>query len=248
MTSSIRTIYEEKKRTRFKFKVALALVLLLGLAAGFAYLNWEERLFEFREVAIVGANSLSDADILGSERPISFFSSVRISHPAIAAATVSRDYFNRVLRIEISERERYGVWCAEPRPEGRAASCFWFDREGVLFSVAPRAEGSLVRRISDHTGRELLLGLPALEAERMGRILAAFELLARAGFHAEEMVIADLGKEETYADLLSGPRVIFSLRSDPTFAYEPLLSLKPELSKLEYIDLRVPQRIFLKYK
>lgn len=240
MTTSVRNIYEHKKRTRFKIKIAALMLVLGALGGGFAYLNWWKQVFEFTEVVIEGAPNRSRAELLDSEGPISFFASVHVAHPAVAGVELRKDYVRRILIVIVRERERYGVWCA--------VSCFWFDREGVLFAIAPRAEGALVRRVSDGTGRELRLGSLALAPERLQMVLSAFELLERTGLSAEGLFIAELEKEEAYADLLAGPRVIFSLRSDPMFAYEPLLSLKPELSKLAYIDLRVGQRIFLKYR
>jgi len=240
MATSVRTIYEHKQRTRLKIKIAAIMVLLLSAGGAFAYLNWWENVFEFKEVVLEGVSSLSQGELLGGAGPISFFSSVRISHPAVAGIVLHRDYFRRVLRIEVKERERFGIWCV--------ASCFWFDKEGALFAEAPRAEGALVRRVSDRTGRELSLGGRALPPERLVQLLRAFELLTRAGLSAGEATIEDLSREEVYVELLEGPRVIFSLRSDPTFAYEPLLNLKDELPRIAYIDLRVDQRIFLKYK
>ncbi|MBI2037025.1 MAG: hypothetical protein HYT14_01535, partial [Candidatus Liptonbacteria bacterium] len=150
MAVSVRTIYEKKKRVRLKLKLTAFAAGLLALLGAFSYLNWEKNIFEFKEVVLSGAGDRSREELLSGlpgqgNGPISFFSSVRVSHPAIAGAAIHRDYFNRILRIEITERERYGVWCAD--------ACFWFDREGLLFSPAPRAEGALVRRVRDTTGR-----------------------------------------------------------------------------------------------
>ncbi|OGY96504.1 MAG: hypothetical protein A2128_00670 [Candidatus Liptonbacteria bacterium GWC1_60_9] len=245
MTVSVRTIYEKKKRVRLKLKLTMLAAGLLAVLGAFSYLNWEKNLFEFKEVVLSGAGSLSREELLGGlpgqgTGPVSFFSPVRVSHPAIAGAAIHRDYFNRILRIDITERERYGVWCAD--------ACFWFDREGMLFSPAPRAEGALVRRVRDTTGRSLALGGQALPGDQLRSLVIAFDMLERARLTVEEVVLEDLSRAEATAQLLLGPRVLFSLRNDPAFAYEPLLNLAGELEKLAYIDLRTDQRIFLKYR
>jgi hypothetical protein len=183
---------------------------------------------------------LTYEELLGSTRAISFFRVPKINNPAIASLEFHKNYLKRILRITIHEREPYGIWCAN--------ACFWFDKEGIIFKEAASVKGALVRRISDNTQRDLSLGMRVLPPEQFKYILAAFDFLARVGLTPDELVISDFNKEEFYVDLLDGPRIFFSLRNNPSFAYEPLLALKTELIKLEYIDLRVPQRIFLKHR
>lgn len=246
MAPSVRTIYEQKKTTRLKFRLSVLATVLLLAAGGLAYLAFEKQIFEFTDIHLEGAASLTREELLGSEGPISFFTAVRIAHPAVLKATIHRDYLNRVLRIEITERERFGVWCSDA--SALSSACFWFDRDGALFAPAPRAEGTLVRLVNDRTGRVFSPGARALAPTQFAHLLRAFELLEQVGLNRERVVIEDLENEEAYADLVYGPRVFFSLRNDPIFAYEPLLSLQKELHKLEYVDLRVDQRIFLKYR
>lgn len=187
-------------------------------------------------------------------------------YPQIADSTVEKDYFNRQIKIILKEREKLGIWCVgfAPAPVSSTSSqpslingqlpldkCWWFDNQGIVFAEAPLAEGNLINKVDDFSGRLIELGKPILEEKFLSNLLKIFGILEKSGLNIKSLELENLRLQEIIADPLtsSWPKIYFSLRIDPDFGLAALESLKKiGLEKINYIDLRVENRAYYKLK
>ena len=161
-------------------------------------------------------------------------------NPEIAEITIEKDYFERQIRINIKERERFGVWC-------ETGNCFWFDENGVIFSEAPQAEGNLINKVDDFSGRSLKIGESVLAEKFFSNLIKIFEVLEKTGLGIKSLKLEKLEFQEIITK--SSPKIYFSLRVDPGFTLTAIESMKNlGLEKIEYIDLRVENRVYYKLK
>ncbi|MBI5079417.1 hypothetical protein HZB06_01970, partial [Candidatus Wolfebacteria bacterium] len=162
--------------------------------------------------------------------------------PQIAELKIEKYYFNRLIKISVKEREKFGIWCQETR-------CWWFDKNGVIFLEAPSMEGGLINKINDFSGRPLELGDKILEEKFLSNLLKIFEIIEKSDLKIKSLRLEDIALQEVIADLPPLPKIYFSLRIDPSFTLAALEAMKKNgLGKIEYIDLRTENRAYYKIK
>ena|SRR3989344_1131838 len=193
---------------------------------------------------------------------------------------IKKNLARRFLDIEYERRNRKGVWClrvpqisadtgnvqinadiaavrsssisADLRMDQResASQCWWFDESGVVFAPAPNAEGNLLFRVDDYTGRTLAPGDAVLEERFIPNLFKIFAFLNQFDFQVRSLRLDNLALQEISTDALNGsmPKIYFSLRFDPSPDLQPLktLAASSSLQNIQYIDLRVENRIYYK--
>lgn len=182
--------------------------------------------------------------------------------PLLKNVSINVDLFSRTVLITASLRERYGLWCQEnigiASGSGQEASssdglvntagCFWFDRDGVVFSEGPSAEGQLIRKIIDTDPASVPLGMgnSVLKASQMKVLLAIFDFMNSIDLPQTILFLNNEALEEVATDNTQTPVFYFSLRNDPAYALKAIEGMGSKISKLQYIDLRVANRIYYK--
>ncbi len=179
-------------------------------------------------------------------------------NPRIAEITIEKDYFKRQIKINIKERKRFGIWCPSSLEQcnvdalanatcSKGEGCFWFDKNGVIFSEAPIVEGNLIYKIDDFSGRSLKLGEPVLAEKFFLNLLKIFDILEKSDLGIKSLKLERFELQEIATE--SSPKIYFSLRIDPNFGLSTIESLKKTgLNRIEYIDLRVENRAYYKMK
>lgn len=184
------------------------------------------------------------------------------NYPPIAEIKMEKDYIERSVRISLTKRQKLGVWCKLDKiQEGTVTSttsnevaspdCFWFDKEGVVFAEAPAAEGNLIYKVNDFSGRPLDFGDSILEKKFLVNLIKIFEVLEKANLKAMSLKLENLALQEIIAEPVASfsPKIYFSLKADPIFGLSVLTSFKNiDLAQIEYIDLRIPNRAYYKLK
>lgn len=126
--------------------------------------------------------------------------------------------------------------------------CWWFDKEGVAFSLAPAIESELFKRVEDFSNRELVLGDNVLPYDQFGNLLKVYEILDAFRINSKTLYLEDMSLQEVAVRSLTDPDIYFSIRSDPGFAAYVIENLKDKNQwlGLEYVDLRVSNRAYFK--
>lgn len=236
-----------RRRSRNRSGLKAVLLSVAGglVLAGGAYLVWFSDLFKVQAVNIMSEELITAEDLnLAAGGNILFWRPALDleAFPQIAGFKVEKDYFERVVVVQLESREKYAIWCLEDKGE-----CFWADDTGVAFSRAPDFQGPLLfRLVRDYSDRTLVLGDQVLDKELFSNLKAAFDFLGTIEVEVQEFKIEDLKFKEAVAELESGPDIYFSLILDPHFGLGVVRSLRQsgEWDIIRYLDLRVPNRAY----
>jgi len=236
----------------------------MAILAGAFYFFLISDSFEIREVNISGFKAVSEEQILGTvnnvlgEKKFGFLrsanyfllskeklqSNMLISLPKIRAVDIKKVDKN-VLEIYVQEREVAGVWCGDNE-------CFYFDKEGVIFEQAPRSFGSLMVSVTDERDIEPNLGDVVLEAAQVNLVQEAHRLLGNNfPFGIRGIIITPDAEFEILTS--QNWRILLNKNEDIEYQLSNLKYVLDEevgirRDELEYVDLRLGNRVYYKYK
>jgi len=246
-----------RKRSRVRLRIFLWSVAISVFLAGLIYVGVYSPVFRLQNIRVEGISQLTAESVLNVVKPLVFHNSflqwlgeqnmlawqerqIRVPTSGILLASIDRNLFTRSVTVSIQERKQAGIWCF-------GEVCFWFDQEGVLFESAPNTEGSLVTRIKEDRLEPMLLGEKIIENRFLDVVLKLVSTLPKINLAIEEIKF-NRELQELTVSLYNGPEILLSVRFDPTQTLNGLQNLRSTLnfSNLEYIDLRVENRIFYK--
>ena len=262
---SLIEIQEKRRRRRsYRFRMSLA-VLLIGLALGAAWAVFRSPIFEIREIKVYGNDQVSEQDvivflqnkILGDSRlnaflgfrnflvwPRELASEELREFPALKRIAFSKDYREKKLTVEVTERLPFGVWCLAKAEE----HCYWFDEAGLVLDRAPIVEGNLIPRVTDETRETLSAGSGVLPGAFMPSLVSIFRVLQDSRMAVKDIRLEQAELQELKAITYRGPLIYFSLRfpADQALAVIRSFEAKPsdELNRLEYLDFRTENRAY----
>lgn len=180
------------------------------------------------------------------------------NHPQIADISIEKDFVKRSISISLKKRQKLGMWCSSAKKENGGIfttsslelNCNWFDQEGILFEKSPTSIGNLIYKVLDYSNRNLKLGDKVLEDKLFINLIKLFEVTSKSQFNLRTFNLEDIKLQEISALLNNNsPRILLSLKNDQSFVITALDSLKKiGLEKIDYIDLRVPDRIYYQLK
>ena len=267
---------KEKKMSRPMAKILLVfgILLVLGILSGGIYLVKYSDFLKTKNVEVVGlAGGFSADDLVANLKDFlvknskisSFLGGDNIliwhggaeeflkEHPQLEKLAVQADYFSKKVVVNAKEREKFGVWCLK-KAEGEeilSGNCFWFDKNGVAFAEAPTIETEIIKQVEDYSGRNLRAGDEVLPDNLIANLAAVFEILGAANLNTNKIHLADLSLQEVSTESSdSNPKAYFSLRFNPEFALSAIDSLKKsgDWGRLSYVDFRVENRVYYKFK
>jgi hypothetical protein len=166
--------------------------------------------------------------------------------PMITGINVKKELFNG-LTVSFEKRIPVGLWCGE-------INCYYFDKEGIVFKEAPVTEGGLILRIQNSEKKEISLGDKAINTELLKFIMDFNnKLLDNGQIKIVEFKIGPSADFDLKAVTAHGWLIYLDPKQNPALAANNLFTIlneviKNKVSSLEYIDLRIPTRIFYKLK
>lgn len=171
------------------------------------------------------------------------------SYPSLQRLSLTTDVLHRSVALTVVPRARYGIVCeATSTPVLARSACAWFDQTGFLFSEAPETRGGLIVRIDDITGRALRVGSFLFPHELFTTTaMGIFKSIQESGLDIRTFELRNLDDQEIIAVSDTLPPMFFSLRADPAFILPGLRTLMGVgFQTMEYVDFRVPNRVFYK--
>ncbi|MCL5004577.1 MAG: hypothetical protein M1170_01370 [Patescibacteria group bacterium] len=267
---------------RTKLKIFLIVLLFLALIGAGGYLVYASGFFKVKNIEISGLKNYSKENLtvdlkdffknrsaissfLGPENVLVWTADVGAflsKEPQFKNLIVQRDILGRFVKIEVQEREKFGIWCliknniAENTSSTIAQktdvneNCFWFDKDGIIFVEAPTIESELFNKVADSTGRDLKSGDKVLDSRLMVNLVKIFNVFDEVDIKSKTAQLNDLKAEEVVVRPLSFPVSFFSLRFSPDFSIAAIKTLKKDKrwDKIQYADFRVENRVYYKYK
>ncbi len=180
-------------------------------------------------------------------------SDLTAAFPAITNIDIKKELFHDLI-INFEKRIQIGIWChpVGGRPEGD--NCYYIDKEGVIFKEAPLTEGALILKIKDFEKKEISLGDQVLNNDRL-KFITEFnnKIVEKNRFKIMEFKIRFSENFDLEAVTDRGWSIYLDQKQDPALEANNLFTILSEAiktndTKLEYVDLRIPSRIFYKLK
>lgn len=265
-----RNEYRAQKRRKFVLKTSAVLFILVLIAVGTVYLLFFSKLLDVRTVAINGAETIEETDLnsavgdwlstkiwkvprrnnlvfLSADNLVKYLES---KFPKLASVSVSKKLPHN-LEITVSERKPIGVWCLSVQGQS-SPDCFYFDKDAVAYAMAGNSSGFLLATISDQRNREITLGSLVTTGQWFENILSARDLLTKIGIDITGISIPAGSFDEFDAKTIDGWQIMFSNQTDISSQINSLaIFLKDKITpnqraKLQYVDLRIQDRIYFK--
>ncbi len=244
---------------RLRLYAYISGIFLLIISA--AYLITRSSFFKLGEIKIVSTEPINESLLLATlrtqvaARPIaawlgadSYFAwplDLRYAAPNIATISIEKSFWAKIITITVIPRDRYAVWC------GQEGSCAWVDTDGILFQPAPVAEGQLVQTIFDTGVHSLgMIGDPVLSSSSFGVVKKTIDGVKRMNIGVSRIAV-DGELQELQLTTNTGALIRMSLRFDPSVTALPAIGRfaeKPGFSKIEYLNLTVENRAYVKYR
>ena len=243
-----------------RIKKLKSLFLFFGIFCLFIGIIWTIFLsptFKIKNVDIIsdcvylGSNDIkkiiSDIAPLGLKENLLVVSNSRLKSelaamfPAITDISVKKKLFNTIT-VNYKKRIQVGIWC-------NSVNCYYFDKEGIIFADAPRTEGGLILKITNLSKNDISLGGKVLDDNRIHFIIDFIDSVGKIDkFKILEFKIKPSPSVDFEAVTDAGWLIYLDDNQEPTSAVNNLLTILDEAVKntgnLEYIDLRIPSRIY----
>lgn len=162
--------------------------------------------------------------------------------PKIGEVIVKKN--SETIEITVEERGMIGVWCS-------MGECFYFDKKGVIFEQAPKSTGSLILAVEDARNFDHNLGDTVLTSAEVTFLEEARGLISRNfPFDAQLFIITQKSEFEILTS--ENWRVFLNKKESPQYQLSNLKYLLDEEIKnrrreLDYVDLRLGNRVYYKY-
>ena len=255
-----------KKRRKKLVKLGLVAGVVFLILAGAGYFLFFAGVFDVRSVKIEGsqtilqsevesmANSWLNQDFLGikrrsnswilSARELSLFLASQL--PKVESLAVVKLTSHEV-GISVTERKPEGIWCLV-----KTDRCFFFDGAGIAYEEAGLSEGFILTSVADGRLREIQLGSPVAPEEWFRSIATARDLLQKGGLEIKGVIIPENSFDEFSILVVPNWRVLLNIATDIPKQINSMFNvLKNKITSsqrvgLEYIDLRIQDRIYYK--
>jgi hypothetical protein len=241
-----------RKKNKYGKKIfALAIIFLfLLLVAGIVL----SPILRAKEINVYGNKEISSEEIKNNIQSVNILlmttnglkNKLLENFPKISAIEIKKNILKRTIAITIAERESLGIICKE-----NTANCFYFDKNGVIFEDAPQTSGSLILLIKDSFSEEFSLGKKILEEQIISSIADFREgIFSLTGIKINWFEIYTHPPKESKIITSEGWYLLLDLSRDTEKQLSVLKTALDEKIKdrknLEYIDLRIENRIYYK--
>jgi len=253
------------RKTKMKRRKSMLFLMCLIFLIVLVYIFLFSPLFKIKAVEVFGNREVSSEEVKNSFNYGNIFltteSKVRDDLikiiPKISDLEISKNLIKRSVKLTIEERERLGITCqiSEQGTENneQVGDCFYIDKKGVIFEDAPQTSGSLILLIKDYSQREFYLGKKIFEQRIVDFISQARQgLSSEIGLIALDFNVLSFPPKDLKVMTSEGWYIIFDLEGDIKNQLRSIGAAlnekikEEERKNLEYIDLRIENRIYYK--
>jgi hypothetical protein len=258
--------YKAQKRRKVLWKVSAVSGGIVIVVAGFIYLLFFSKFADVRAVAVNGAETIEQTDLnsavsdwlsvkfltISRKNNLLFLSSKKLAtylsdkFPKLESVEVSKK-LPHSLSVTVVERKPVGVWCLVS-----AGKCFYFDKNRIAYATTSGSSGFLLANIGDERNRDVSLGGEIAGDVWVNNLLLARDLLTKNAVNVQALTIPAGSFDEFDAVTSEGWKIMFSNQTDIARQINSLSiflkdKIKPEQrAKLQYVDLRIEDRIYFK--
>ena len=262
----IQSTYYKPKKKKKNWKPFLRMVGGLIIIFGLVYFVFFLPLWKIKKIEASGTEKVSPEELVNaSEQYLNGFYPGRIpknnyfllseeklaeylknTFPGLKEILVTKK-FPTDLVIKAKERQKTIVYCGQEK-------CFYLDEDGIAFEPAPEIYGGLNVVLKDNSGREAQIG-----NKMIGSDLISFALEAR------KVILSDLNMSLVNFEIINYPTADVNavmpegwkiLLDSKLSSKEQINALKKVLddkikdqrSRLEYIDARIGNRVYYKFR
>lgn len=260
-------------RGLFRLRLFLFFVVFIFILSAISYTLFFSSFFKVTDIEVVGTKIISPESVKNSVLEETYkkwagflprnsslifpddkiLASLKNSFPRFLNVALVSDFPHKIT-VVVEERGVEGMWCGVAAQGAPERFCAFFDKNGVIFELAPGAtRGYLLFVVEDMATRETasVLGDKVLNEETL-----TFLRFLRDGFalHKNIATVFRLTRDEELEVVFKGGwRGIFSRTDNPVYQVEVLnkviqKEIKDNLPLLDYIDLRVQNKVFYAYR
>jgi len=263
----------EQKKENFLLKSGIIVLTLLILLVSLIYVSRIPSL-NFSRVSIEGNSVTSDSDIekifnknisgfylkMFSKKNIFIYPKRRITKNLKEKFLVIKDVEISIkdfeeLKINIKERRPDSLWCGNVLTiTSNSKDCYFVDEEGLIYSDAPEFSGNVFLRLYGYVGDSSLIGKEYLPVSKYQSLKFFKNTIEQYGLIPIRVV--RLEKDDMEIWFKDEGRLIYNLNQDIARLSNDLGSIvkdsefKNELEEkeLDYIDLRLGNKVYYKFK
>jgi len=252
-----------KRREKARIIKYVVSILSIGFFIGLFYVFLYSQIFKVKSIEIKTNESQKDrvlsaiiADISSRHKILSILSpdnilfwelgsdaTSTIPVPDIKSVSITSLFFKKKVEITTEERKIKYVACRINQ------ECFRMDEDGIVFKEAPNMEGYLITKIIDENNVVPIFGKPLIQnKEWQLNMFAVMNVLKANNMPVKEIRIKEYALREYEAIFNSGVRLRFDFDVFPK-NFDSILKNTTKtisLDKIEYIDFRIPNKIFYK--
>lgn len=260
--SKIKVIKKKKKNPKVFVWAILILIFLFGIASAFLMPPF----WKIKKIEASGTEKIPAEELINSaEELISGFFLWKIpksnyflvsggklidelgkKFPGIKEIKVSKK-FPPALTIKAQDRQKAMIYCGK-------TDCFYLDDDGIIFEEAPEIYGGLKAVLKDESGREIKKSEKAIDPKLIDFIVQAQKIIneevniSLVNFEISKYPVADL-----IAITPEEWKIMFDTKLDLVGQVASLKKvleekIKDQRSMLEYIDLRIGNRVYYKIR
>lgn len=266
--SSYQDETRERKRRQLTSRITRVFVISFSsviIIIGFFFFL---HIFDVREVRVKStslvdredleqiANTVLDSKTLGIARrrnmiifsPDVIREKILDTFPRVASVEIHRTSLH-ILTIDVRDRIAIGLWCLSKRE-----LCYYYDEKGLAFSQTASSSGFLFIPIYDRRDRDIVLGSEVESHSYRDEIQEVKKLLQFGGITPSEIRIQEDPQDEFDVVTREGWKILYSRDTDIRKQSNNLNAflkekITPEIrQQLDYIDLRIDDRIYYKVK
>lgn len=243
--------YTRIHQRRFNFDAFFSgVVFIISLTIFLALFITRSEFFRVQKIIVHGEDSSLKERIttsLASQARYLFSSPAHIAYSLkgrylpLKEVEVDIDFFSRSFIISYTLRDASFLWC-------KPTTCYLVDREGVIFEDTPLAHTPFLIKVEDRYFHEVMTGRK-IPSSAISSLLATHQFIQDKNLPFLRSIIESPFSLKVVLDTY--PELLFTTHREIKTQLDTLEQFfhslpQEEFSKLQYVDLRVKNRIYYK--